>query len=51
MISSAQFFPCAGEEAAEGGADTGSEIIFYPDLGLAVEKPKEGTLEALWDLL
>lgn len=40
-----------GEAPGEAGAPGEGEIIFYPDLGLAVEKPKEGTLEALWELL
>lgn len=39
-------------DAPAGGAVGDAEIVFDPDLGLAVEKPREGaTLEALWDLL
>lgn len=40
-----------GPDAGGAGGAGGVEIVFYPDLGLAVEKPKEGTLEALWELL
>ena len=42
----------ADEGSAAAGGDAGGEIVYSPELGLAVERPREGvTLEMLWNPL